>query len=71
MSANYQILHWQDLCLNEDEVRRYIKEHPIPYDKTFKIEDFIKDLGAEGYVCIVVNKRETAEYIADLLYDLV
>ena len=71
VSATEHILHYEELMLDEEELKKYIKENPCPKDKHFKIETFISDLNCECYISIVVEKIESAEYIAEMLGELI
>ncbi|MFA6023557.1 MAG: hypothetical protein WC781_05705 [Candidatus Pacearchaeota archaeon] len=71
VSATEQILHYPDLMISEEQVREYLKNNSIPKDKYFDIETFISDLDCESYMSINVEKEETANYIADMLGELI
>jgi len=71
ISATEHILHYEELMLDDEKVKEYIKEIPFPKDKHYNKETFLQDLNSEGYVCVIVEKRETAEYIAELFNELV
>ena len=68
---NCEFFRWQDLWLNEKEVKDYIKENPFPKDEDYTLEDFLHDLKAEGTIIIPTEKKETAEYICDLISNLI
>lgn len=66
-----EFLRSQDLILSDKDVRRYLKAYPFPKDRRYSEEDFKWDLQAEGDLIIPCEKRETAEYIAELLSRLI
>lgn len=70
ISATEHILHYEELSFNVEEVKEYVKNNPPPKDKFFDIDEFISDLDSECYISIVAEKYETAEYIADLIYEI-
>jgi len=70
-SVMNRIIGWQDLP-DVDTVREYLEQHPFPKDKCCSEEKFLKQVeGAEGFIHLVVEKRETAEFMLDLIYALV
>ena len=71
ISTTDQILDYEGLMLDKDRVKEYFKEKPFPKDKHYSKQDFLTDLDCSGAVSLFVEKRETAEYIADLLYGLI
>lgn len=65
------IVQWQDLP-RVNTVRQYLKKHPFPEDECYSEEQFLDDVGAAaGYVHLFVEKRQTAEFIRDLICELV
>ena len=64
-----RITEWEDLP-NADAVRRYLKNNPFPKDGLYSEEEFLKEVDGGGYIHLWVEKRETAEFIADLCYEL-
>lgn len=71
ISTTCHILHYEELMIGEEELKEYLKKNPFPKDKHYSEEDFLSDLKCEGAVSVFVEKRETAEFIADLFYELV
>lgn len=69
ISTTEHILHYEELMIGEKQLKEYFKKYPFPKDK-YKKETFLEDLKCEGYVCIIVEKIETAQYIAELFYNL-
>ena len=65
------IVTWE--CLPDtDTVKEYLKEHPFPKDKLYSEQEFLEDVEkAAGYIHLWVEKRETAEFICDLCYELI
>ncbi len=61
-----EIVTW-DCLPGVDAVKQYLKEHPFPQDELYPEEAFLEDVQkATGYIHLVVEKRETAEFICDL-----
>jgi hypothetical protein len=55
-----------------DTVRQYLKKHPFPRDKLYPEKAFLEDVEkATGYIHLVVERQETAEFICDLCYALI
>lgn len=71
ISATEQILHWNELLLNKEKVKEYIKNNPFPKDEYYNENDFLNDLDCEGYIHLGVEYRETAEYIAELIGEMI
>jgi uncharacterized protein (DUF1697 family) len=65
------ILHYDELLISKEDLKKYLKDNPFPEDKEYSEEDFIHDFDSEGAVSVFVEKRETAEYIAILLGELI
>jgi len=65
------IVTWE--CLPDaDTVRGYLKKHRFPNDKLYSEDAFLEDMEkAAGYIHLLVEKRETAEFICDLCVDLI
>jgi len=65
------ILTWE--CLPDvDTVKKYLKEHPFPKDKLYSEQEFLEDVEkAAGYVHLLVEKRETAQFICELCSELI
>jgi len=61
------------LSLDEDTVRKYLRENLMPEDKLYTEEDLILDLTqSEGVYTLPEGiKEETIEYIEELLNKLV
>lgn len=70
-STTENIIHWQDLWIDDEKLEAYLKEHPFPTDNEYTEKNFRDDLTCEGYICLWVEKEETAEYIADLIHELI
>ena len=68
---NAEFLRWQDLLLDKDEVKAYLKKDPFPQDREYNQDEFINDLKAEGSIIIYSERIETAEYISGLISDLI
>jgi len=61
------------LGIDEDNIRNYLRENPMPEDELYTEEDLIMDLTrSEGVYTLPEGiKEETIEYIEDLLNKLV
>jgi len=72
-SITYNAINPEYLSLTEDEIKEYMKEHPMPEDPNYTAEDLIADLThSSGMYCLPSNvKVETIEYIEGLLNALV
>jgi len=66
-----EIVTWE--CLPDvDTVKEYLNKHPFPQDELYPEKAFLEDVAkAEGYIHLVVEKSETAEFICDLCYTLI
>ena len=67
---NCEALNWESLFIDEDEIREYLKNNPFPKDKEYSKEDLLRDINATGSITICCEKEETAEYIAEMIYQL-
>jgi hypothetical protein len=67
----FELMTWE--CLPDvDTVRQYLGKHPFPQDKLYPEKAFLEDVQrAVGYTHLVVEKRETAEFVCDLCSDLI
>ena len=65
------IVTWE--CLPDaDTIKEYLKKHPFPRDELYPEKTFLEDVEkATGYIHLVVEKRETAEFICDLCSALI
>ena len=65
------IVTWE--CLPDtDTIKEDLKEHSFPKDKLYSEQEFLEDVEkAAGYIHLWVEKRETAEFICDLCYELI
>jgi hypothetical protein len=65
------IVTWE--CLPDvDTVRQYLKGHSFPDDRLYSKEAFLRDVQkATGYIHLIVEKRETAEFICNLCCALI
>ena len=71
-SVNDKFVEPAYLGLEPDEVKEYIKEHPFPKDESYSVDDFLYDLTTSGSWTLPDDiKKETGEYIAELIYDLI
>jgi len=68
---NCEFLHPEHLNFSEEEIRNYLKENPFPKDPEYSEEDMIHDLiRSQGSYIIPTKRRETAEFIAQMISDL-
>ena len=64
------IMGWKGLPKINDFME-YLKKHPFPEDRMYSEQDFLEDAeNREGFICFKVAKRETAEFIRQMIYDL-
>lgn len=68
-SVSEQILNWNLLDINS--VKEYINKNPFPKDKYLTKEEFLLNLSSDCYMEVRVEKEKTAEYIAELIYEVV
>ncbi|GAI56297.1 unnamed protein product, partial [marine sediment metagenome] len=57
------------LFISEEEIRDYMKKHPMPEDPEYSPEDLIKDItDSTGFLSLSDEmKPETREYVAELI----
>lgn len=66
-----QIVEWEDLP-DVDTVREYLRKLPFPKDKCYWKEDFLDEIEKTGgHIHLFVEKRDTAEFICKLCYELI
>ena len=71
VKATARVLHYDEFMVADEAVARYIAQHPAPKDRCFDIKTFQHDLAAcDGYISIVVEKEETADYVTELIEGL-
>jgi len=70
VSATEHILHYEELMLDDERLKEYLKDNPFPQDKYYTKEIFLSDLSSEGYISVICEKIETAEYVSNLIYEL-
>ena len=60
-------------CLSDaDTVKEYLKEHAFPEDTLYSEQEFVEEVaGSDSYIHLIVQKRETAEFICDLCCELI
>ena len=70
-SIGENIVTWE--CLPDVEtIRKYLKKHKFPKDKGYSQKEFIQNAAfAHGYIHLWVEKEETAEFIAELIHELI
>ena len=70
-SVGEEIVNWECIPLIE-EAKAYLKKHNYPEDKLYPQKDFLSDVEkAGGYIHLWVEKEETAQFIVDLMYELI
>jgi len=66
-----RIVKWEDLP-DVDMVQEYLKKHIFPEDKCYSKEIFLEEVEmAGGHICLLVERRETAEFICRLCCELI
>jgi len=66
-----RIVGWEDLP-DLDLVKEYLRKHIFPEDKCYSKEIFLEEIEmAGGHICLLVERRETAEFICRLCYELI
>ena len=68
---NCEAVNWESLFIDEDEIRKYLENKPFPEDKEYSKEDLLRDLYATGSITVRCEKEETADYIAEMIYELI
>ena len=70
-SIGENIVTWE--CLPDVEaIRKYLKGHKFPKDKCYSQKEFIENAAfAQSYIHLWVEKKETAEFIAELIHELI
>lgn len=70
-SVGQNIVTWE--CLPDIElVKKYLKKHPFPKDKLYSKQEFLADVkNASGYIHLWVQRAETADFICELIYELI
>jgi len=71
-STSMQAIDPDYLCISEEDIREYMKEHPMPDDPHYSVEDLIGDLTmSAGFLTLPDSlKPETRQYVADLIQHL-
>ena len=68
---NCEFINPEYLGLSEKEIKDYLKENSFPRDPDYSEKDLIHDLtGSQGSYIVPTKKRETAEFIAKMISDL-
>ena len=72
-SVTMEALDPQYLGISEQDIEQYLKEHPMPVDPEYSVEDMIGDVTqSSGFYTLPRNiKQETADFIADMLNEIV
>ena len=66
-----EIVNWECLRCGGD-VKEYIKKNPFPEDKIYSKEEFLRNVElATGYILLSVEKPSTAEFIQEMVYELI
>ena len=68
---NCEFLNPMYLSIKEKEIREYVETNPFANDDEYSLEDFIGDMKSEGSFIIPTHQRETAEWIANAISNLV
>ena len=65
------MMTWEDFP-GVDGVKKYLKNHPFPKDKLYSEDEFLEEVeGSDMFIWLHVEKRETAEFILNLIYELI
>ena len=69
---NCEFIHPEHLCLSEEKLKRYLRENSFPKDSEYSEKEMIYDLTcSKGTYIIPTKKRRTAEFIAQMISDLI
>ncbi len=70
-SVGENIVIWE--CLPDiGTIRKYLRKHKFPEDKCYCEKELIEDAAfAGGYVHLWVERQKTAEFIAELIGELI
>jgi len=67
-----RFMDYDGLCFSRDNIKEYIKEHPFPKDKHYREEEVIYDFtNASGSVTMRCEKEETADWVAEMIIQLI
>ena len=60
------------LGISEEQIRKYLKEHPMPEDPAYSVEEMVSDItNSTGALTLPDETRdETANFVADLINEL-
>lgn len=60
------------LSITKQQIEEYLKEHPMPEDPEYSLEDMINDITKSSgfYHLPKATKQDTADFIATLISDL-
>jgi len=69
---NCEFINPEYLGISEKKIRKYLKENPFPEDPEYSEKDMIFDLtNSSGSLIIHCKFRKTAEFIAQMIRDLI
>lgn len=70
---NYEGINPEYLNIDENELIRYLEEHPMPEDSAYTRDDLVNDLTVSSGLYTLPDgiKQETIDYIEELLNELV
>jgi len=71
-STTMQAIDPDYLTISEEDIREYMKEHPMPDDPHYSAQDLIWDLTQSAGMLTLSDslKPETRQYVADLIQEL-
>jgi len=71
-STTMQAIDPDYLTISEEDIREYMKKHPIPDDPHYSTQDLIWDLTQSAGMLTLSDslKPETRQYVADLIQEL-
>jgi len=65
-----RILCWEAIKYF-DKIEQYLREHLFPEDGIYSRQQFLDDIkSASGYMRLKVERKETADFMCNMLYDL-
>ena len=65
------IITWKDFP-HVDEVKEYLNNNPFPKDRLYSEEEFLEEVeGSDMFILLQVEKRQTADFILNMICELV
>lgn len=71
-SVTMEVIEPEYLSITKQQIEEYLKEHPMPEDPEYSLEDMINDITKSTgfYHLPKAIKDDTADFIATLISDL-